>query len=58
MRAQSSHDAVERGCSAKFCFDNIYKFAGDATVLGWISNNYDREYRKEIDSFVTWCENY
>eukprot|EP00061_Rhincodon_typus_P005528 g25150.t1 len=33
----------------------IYKFADDTTVVGWISNNDESEYRKEIEDSVTWC---
>eukprot|EP00061_Rhincodon_typus_P017854 g46745.t1 len=33
----------------------IYKFANDTTILGWISNNDKLKYRREIEGFVTWC---
>lgn len=45
---------------AKFCSNFISKFADDTdadTVVGWISNNDVIEYRKEIESIVTWFQN-
>eukprot|EP00061_Rhincodon_typus_P002366 g17348.t1 len=32
-----------------------YKFADDTTVVGWISNNDESKYRREIEGFVTCC---
>eukprot|EP00061_Rhincodon_typus_P006373 g26953.t1 len=32
-----------------------YKFADDTTVVGWTSNNDESNYRREIESLVTWC---
>ena len=34
-----------------------FKFADDTTVVGWISNNDETEYRKEIENLVNWCGN-
>ena len=28
-----------------------------ADVVGWISNNDEMEYRKEIENLVNWCSN-
>eukprot|EP00061_Rhincodon_typus_P003914 g21288.t1 len=33
----------------------IYKFAGNTTIMGRISNNDESRYRREIERCVTWC---
>eukprot|EP00061_Rhincodon_typus_P008497 g31150.t1 len=35
--------------------NDIYKFTGDTTVVGQISNNDKSKYRREIEGSVTWC---
>eukprot|EP00061_Rhincodon_typus_P014226 g41126.t1 len=35
--------------------DAIDKFADNTTVVGWISNNEESKYRREIKGLVTWC---
>eukprot|EP00061_Rhincodon_typus_P012736 g38651.t1 len=42
---------------AKFHTIAIYKFAGDITVVGQLSNDDESEYRKEIEGLVSWCNN-
>ena len=33
----------------------VYKYADDTALVGLCVNN-DEEYKKEVKSFVTWCE--
>eukprot|EP00061_Rhincodon_typus_P004856 g23601.t1 len=33
----------------------IYKFADNITVMGWISNNNESKYKREIEGLVIWC---
>ena len=42
---------------AKVPFNLILEFADDSTVVGWISNNDETEYRNEIENLVKWCGN-
>ena len=42
---------------AKFPSNSIFKFADDTTVVRWISNNDETEYRNEIENLVNWCSN-
>ena len=44
-------------CVAKFPSNSIFKFAEHTTVVGWISNNAETEYRNEIENLVNWCGN-
>ena len=44
-------------CVAKFPSNSIFKFADDTTVVGWISNDDETEYRNEIENLVNWCGN-
>eukprot|EP00061_Rhincodon_typus_P006459 g27122.t1 len=34
----------------------IYKFADDTPAVGWISNNDESKYRREIEGLVMWCD--
>lgn len=43
-------------CGAKFSLNPIHKGANDTTVVGWISNNGETEYSKEIENLVMWCQ--
>ena len=43
-------------CVATVPGNTVIKFADDTTVTGLISNNDERNYRREIDNIVDWCE--
>eukprot|EP00061_Rhincodon_typus_P011947 g37328.t1 len=36
-----------RDCVPKFCANATYTFTDDTTIVGWIANNDETEYRKE-----------
>eukprot|EP00061_Rhincodon_typus_P007629 g29503.t1 len=42
-------------CVVKFRMNAKYKFADDTTIVGLISDNNELNYSREIESFVTWC---
>eukprot|EP00061_Rhincodon_typus_P006808 g27827.t1 len=35
--------------------NTIYKFTDDSTVVRWMSNDDESNYRREIEGLVTWC---
>lgn len=34
---------------------SLYKYADDTTIIGFITNNQETEYRAQINQAVTWC---
>lgn len=44
-------------CVASYPDNTIIKFADDTAVIGCITGGDEADYRREVDSLVTWCGN-
>lgn len=44
-------------CCAKLSTNHIIKYADDAKIMGFIRDNDEWKYRKEVKLFTKWCSN-